>query len=118
MEALTPPRRRAGDGRFAFQVLPFIVTFGTERHTLSSADAQILLTELGRLPHGRYPLAETAAERLGAALSRGWAAAFTPVEEPTVLRALESVRVRRRLPVALAALREGLVRRITGLPAA
>jgi hypothetical protein len=112
MQAVTLPLRRAEDGRVAFPWRPVILVLDVERFVVPAMDAQVLLTELRRLPDGRYPLAAAAVEKVARGLLKGAPAPFSEDEMPTLLRAVEGVRARRRLPAGLRTLRDALMRRI------
>jgi hypothetical protein len=108
--------RRAEDGRVAFPWRPLIAVLDVERYVVPAMDAQVLLTELRRLPAARYPAAASVTEKITHGLSKGSPASFPEEEVPTLLRAVEGVRARRRLPAGLRALRAALLRRIDGPP--
>jgi hypothetical protein len=112
MSTVHLPLRRAEDGRLAFPWRPVIVELDVERYVLPAMDTQLLLTELRRLPAGRYPLAANVTESVARGLSKGTPVAFSGEGVPTLLRAVEGVRARRSLPAGLRPLREALLRRI------
>jgi len=103
-------RRRASDARFAFQVRPAIVVVRGERHVLAPFDVQLLINALTRLPRQRHAAAPLAARRLQVSLAGGNAVVAGDDDELALLRALESIRARQRLPKGLHRLREILMR--------
>ncbi len=107
---MAPYQQRLEDWGVSYHVRPLVVELEGRRQPISPADAQLLLTELGKLPRARH----RAAEETAVAIVRGLASACIVVLDDdgrrSLLRAIEGVRTTRRLSNGLAQLRELLLR--------
>ena len=106
--------RARGDS--AFQVRPIRFVIGADICTLMPWEAQLVLKELRALPRDLHPETVGMADAVVAALY-GSEARFVAGQRRVLLRAVESIRQRRRqqLPVGLRELRAALLR--AGQPA-
>ena len=107
MVGISPQRR--DDWDFAFQVRPVLVELDGRRVTITPHEAQVLLTQLGRLPRSRHQAAEDTAAEIVNGLASGSVISLGGDSRPCVLRAIEGLRLGGGLPTGLAKLRISLV---------